>query len=73
MKTNGNDKALESYKIFPIFAWILVVGFALFVYTIAMDLMDTAERLGAQADWLEENAKTPVKDIVDFDRQATSS
>jgi len=73
MKTNGNDKALESYKIFPILAWILVVGFALFVYTIAIDLRDTAERLGAQADLLEQNAKTPAKDIVDFDRKATSS
>jgi hypothetical protein len=73
MKTNGNDKALESYKIFPILAWILVVGFALFVYAIAVDIKDTTQRLGAQADWLEQNAKTPVKDIVDFDRKATSS
>jgi hypothetical protein len=70
MKTNGNDKALESYKIFPILAWILVIGFALFVYAIAMDLKDTAERLDAQADLLEQNAKTPAGEIVDFDRRA---
>jgi len=73
MKTNGNDKALESYKIFPIIAWVLVIGFALFVYNIAMELNQVAERLGAQADMLEQNAKTPAKDIVDFDRQATST
>jgi len=73
MKTNGNDKALESYKIFPIIAWVLVIGFALFVYNIAMELNQVAERLGAQADMLEQNAKTPAKDIVGFDRQATST
>jgi len=69
MKTNGNDKALESYKLFPILAWILIIGFALFVYNIAMDLKATADRLGAQADLLEEKAQTPAGKVVDFDRQ----
>jgi len=69
MKTNGNDKALESYKIFPIIAWILVIGFALFVYKIAMDLNETAKRLGAQADLLEQNAKTRPEEIENFDQQ----
>lgn len=70
MKTNGNDKALESYKIFPFIAWIITIGFAFFVYSIAVDLKETAERLGAQADVLEQNAKTPAGEIVDFDRKA---
>jgi hypothetical protein len=68
MKTNGNDKTLESYKIFPTLAWLLVIGFAFFVYSIAMDLKETADRLGAQADLLEQKAKTPAGEIVDFDQ-----
>jgi hypothetical protein len=68
MKTNGNDKALESYKIFPILAWVLVIGFALFVYTIATDLKDTAQRLGAQADLLEQKTRSSTGEIIDFDR-----
>jgi hypothetical protein len=70
MKTNGNDKALESYKIFPIIAWITTLGFAFFVYTIAMDLKDTAAQLGAQTDLLQQNARTPAGDIVDFDKKS---
>lgn len=71
MKTNGNDKTLESYKIFPIIAWVLIIGFALFVYSIAVDLKQTADQLGAQADLLQKNARTPAADIVDFDRKTT--
>ena len=69
MKTNGNDKALESYKIFPVLAWTLVIGFAIFVYNIAMDLKDTADRLGAQADLLEQKSRSSAGEMVDFDEQ----
>jgi hypothetical protein len=73
MKTNGNDKTLESYKIFPFLAWILVIGFAFFVYTIAMDLKDTADRLGAQADLLEGKSRSAAGEIVDFDQQVPNN
>ena len=72
MKTNGNDKALESYKIFPFIAWGITLGFAFFVYTIAMDLKDTAQQLGAKADALEQKAKTPAGEITDFDSKTDS-
>jgi hypothetical protein len=70
MKTNGNDKALESYKIFPVIAWTVTIGFAVFVYTIAMDLKDTAAKLGQQADLLQKNANTPAGEIIDFDKKS---
>ena len=70
MKTNGNDKTLESYKIFPFIAWGVTLGFAFFVYTIAMDLKATAQQLRVQTDALEQKAQTPAGDIVDFDTKA---
>jgi len=71
MKKNSHDKTLESHKIFPYIAWVITIGFAFFVYSIAMDLKDTAEQLSAQADLLQQNAQTPPGDIVDFERKAT--
>jgi len=58
MKTNGNDKALEAYKIFPYVAWALTFGFALFVYNITMELKTVAENLQAQTEFLQEQIKT---------------
>lgn len=68
MKTNGNDKALESYKIFPYLAWTLIIGFSYYVYVIAMNLQETAERLSAQADLLEMSVNNPTKEPVDSNR-----
>ena len=67
MKTNGNDKALESYKIFPIVAWILTFIFALFVYNIAVELKTVAEDLQKQSDLLQEQTKKPIEEIEDFE------
>jgi len=58
MKTNGNDKALEAYKIFQYVAWALTFGFALFVYNITMELKTVAENLQAQTEFLQEQIKT---------------
>ncbi len=54
MKKSSNDKTLESYKAFPIVAWVLVIGFASFVYNIALNLQDVADSLEEQADRLEQ-------------------
>jgi hypothetical protein len=54
MKTNGNDKALEAYKIFPYIAWVLTLGFAIFVYNITMELKAVADNLEAQTQFLQE-------------------
>jgi hypothetical protein len=66
MKTNGNDKALESYKIFPIFAWITICGFAYFVYNITVELKGVTDRLEIRTQQLESKINIPVEDIEDF-------
>lgn len=53
MKTNGNDKTLEAYKFFPYLAWALTIGFALFVYNIAIELQTVADDLQAKTKALE--------------------
>ena len=49
MKTNGNDKALEAYKIFPDVACTLTFGFAFFLCNITMELKDIANNPGDYA------------------------
>lgn len=66
MKTNGNDKALESYKIFPFVAWGLTIVFALFVYNIAAKLQVVANDLEAQSQRLQQQVNTPPEQIEDF-------
>lgn len=67
MKTNGNDKALEAYKIFPFVAWILTIGFAFFVYKIATELQVVADNLEEQTNQLQVKINTPVEEIEDFE------
>lgn len=54
MKTNGNDKALESYKIFPYVAWTIVIIFAYFVYDITIELRTIANDLKIQSEYLQQ-------------------
>lgn len=71
MKTNGNDKVLESYKIFPYIAWILTFGFVMFVYHIAMELRIVAESLQAQTSFLQEQIKQSPEGVQyqNFERE----
>ncbi len=66
MKTNGNDKSLESYRIFPIIAWIITILFAAFVYKIAQELEEITTRLQIQTNRLQEKVDTPAELIEDF-------
>lgn len=66
MKTNGNDKSLESYRIFPFVAWSLVIGFTMFVYNITLKLQAVTNDLKAQTTWLQEQVDTPSHEIKDF-------
>ncbi len=68
MKTNGNDKALESYKIFPFVAWGLVIGFSIFVYNIALKLQTVANNLEAQTQWLQAQVDAPAGQDQNYDR-----
>ena len=67
MKTNGNDKTLEAYKIFPYVAWGLTVVFSFFVYNITMDLKTVTENLQSQTKALELKVNTPTEKIEDFE------
>jgi hypothetical protein len=67
MKTNGNDKSLESYKIFPFVAWGLVLSLALFVYNLSTDLKEKVDNLEAYTHATETKAHTPPEDIEDFE------
>ena len=67
MKTNGNDKALESYKIFPYVAWTVTIGFSLFVYNITTDLVEVTRDLQIQTQQLQETINRPVEADTNFD------
>ena len=67
MKTNGNDKSLESYKIFPYIAWTITFIFAYFVYTITTDLQMVVRELQVQTQQLQEKVNTPAHEIEDFE------
>ncbi|MCA9354544.1 MAG: hypothetical protein KC877_03440 [Candidatus Kaiserbacteria bacterium] len=67
MKTNGNDKALESYKIFPYVAWLVTIGFAIFVYNITVELQTVTRDLQVQTSILMDKINTPAEQIEDFE------
>lgn len=67
MKTNGNDKALEAYKIFPYVAWGLTIVFVLFVYNIVLELKEVTQNLQEQTYQLQMKVEMPVNEIVDFE------
>lgn len=41
------ERTLEKYRIFPYIAWILFIGFALFLYTLVMQLQAATMSLEA--------------------------
>lgn len=66
MKTIGGDKALESYKFFPIIAWIVTISFAVFVYGISVELREITTSLKKQSDWIQSKIDEPTS-TVDFE------
>jgi hypothetical protein len=69
MKIHGNDRTLESFKIFPYVAWAITVGFSIFVYNIALELKTVTEDLQKQTQFLQERVQTPVEAIDTFEQQ----
>lgn len=62
-----SDRNLESLSVFPYVAWGVTFIFAFFVYNLATDLQETADRLQAQTDALELRANTAPSEITDFE------
>lgn len=48
MKTHG-EMSLEKYRFFPIVAWLIFIGFALFVYNITIELRDVSNALSSSS------------------------
>lgn len=44
LHTTG-ERTLEKYRFFPYVAWAVFIGFALFVYSLVLELQATAESL----------------------------
>jgi len=59
---------LEGYKIFPILAWALCIGFSLFVYSIVQDLRTSTSELESATNRLEQLLSQPPEEITDFSR-----
>lgn len=72
MKTNGNDKTLESHKIFPYIAWVVTIGFSIFVYNITQELVDVTRDLQQQTQLLQQQVNTPVDQIKDFEAESAA-
>lgn len=66
MKTNGNDKTLESYHFFPYVAWGVTLLFALFVYNITMELKAVTDDLQAQTKHLQAQIEKPVDEVTSY-------
>ncbi len=60
--------SLERHKFFPIIAWVVVLGFSLFVYTIVQDLRRTSQELSETTTRLEAQLKVAPEEITDFKR-----
>lgn len=63
-----NKFTLEKYRAFPVFAWIIVIGFASFVFHMTASLASNTHELGATNSRLETLTKQPVESITDFGR-----
>ncbi len=60
---NMQPKKLENYKYFGIIAWILCIGFAIFVYSLVLELKEAAENIQTTSVDFEQRLET-VEDIV---------
>lgn len=60
--------SLERHKFFPVIAWITVLGFSLFVYTIVQDLRRTSQELSETTSRLEAQLKVSPEEITNFNR-----
>jgi hypothetical protein len=65
MLQNKPDKTLESHKIFPLVAWVLVILFAFFVYHLAQRLEVASYELESGPRSLEHTIGSDLRE-VDF-------
>jgi hypothetical protein len=73
MKKTGNDRTLESFKIYPYVTWGLIIGFAFFVYNITQKLEAVTDELGAYSDYMETQSSIAPEQIENFERPVKKS
>ena len=61
-----SDRTIESLKVFPYVAWGITIAFTAFVYTIVLELKQTADQLALQSAYLE--AQTKQVDSLDLEQ-----
>lgn len=64
MLKRPSDRKLESFKLFPYVAGLLIVGFSLFVYKLTTELDDNATNLEKQSSSLESKVNVKNKDLI---------
>lgn len=67
MLQRPSDRKLESFKLFPYVAGVLVVGFSLFVYKLTTELDDNASNLEKQSSSLESKVNAKSSDLKNLD------
>jgi len=63
-----SKRQLEGYRIFPYLAWSLVCGFAFFVYTLTVEIMNVQANLDSQVSQLKIHANQDPATITNFTR-----
>lgn len=63
-----SKRSLEQYRVFPYIAWVLVGGFAFFVYTLASELSTATAALEGSQNQLEARANQDPATITNFER-----
>lgn len=71
MKKSGNNRSLESFKVFPYLAWAVIAGFVFLVYHISVELRTVAQDLNTQSEFLEVQVKKSPDQIKQFAPEAT--
>lgn len=66
MKQDIGKRTLEGHKLFPYVAWVLTIGFAIFVYNITTDLQAVTKDLQAQTAELQKKVSENDPE-ADFD------
>lgn len=59
------NNTLESYKVFPYVAWALVIGFALFTYSLTVRLQENLTAVDMSIDNLEMRVEKLEQNAVD--------
>lgn len=66
MRRMAKSRPLESFRVFPYIAWLLVISFAFFVYSLANELKETQSNYNERTQTLEARATQDPMSITDF-------